>query len=221
MLSSMEEPSSPVKAVRRYDVSGRRDRALRNRENLIEVAERLFLRDGYPATTVGRIAAASGVSNETVYKAFGGKAGMVRAIQENRLLGAGPIPAPDRSDEISATERDPAAMLRGWATLATEVAPRVAPIMLLVRSAAATDADMAALMTEMASQRLDRMAHNARRLAVRGSLRRGVTLERARDVLFAYTAPELYEVLVIHRRWSLEEFGDFIYRGLVAELLER
>lgn len=187
---------------------------------MLEVAERLFLRHGYAATTVAIIAAVARVSSETIYKSFGGKAGVVRAIQQAGLSGAGPVPAPDRSDEVSATEENPASILRAWATLATEVTPRVAPITLLVRSAAATDADMAALLDDIVEQRLERMAHNARRLAVRGGLRPGLADDCVRDVLFAYTAPELYELLVLQRGWSLTDFGDFIYRGLVAELLE-
>lgn len=216
----MGRPAEPVNVVRPYDGARRRDRALQSRKLVLEVAERLFLRHGYAATTVASIAAAAGVSSETIYKSFGGKAGVVRAIQQVGLSGAGPVPAPDRSDEMSAREQDPASILRAWATLATEVAPGVAPITLLVRSAAATDADMAALLDDISEQRLERMAHNARRLAVRGGLRPGLADNRVRDVLFAYTAPELYELLVLQRGWSPTEFGDFIYRGLVAELLE-
>jgi len=63
------------------------------------------------------------------------------------------------------------------------------------------------------------MAHNARRLAARAGLRPGLALEHARDVMFAYTAPELYEVLVLHRGWTLTQYGDFLYRGMAAELL--
>lgn len=220
-VPSIGPPGEPVKPVRRYDGSGRRQRALRKRSNVIEVAAELFLRDGYAATTVASVATAAGVSTETVYKSFGGKAGLVRAIQEDRLLGAGPVSAPGRSDEMSASQRDPARMLRAWATLATEVTPLVAPIMLLVRSAAATDPDMAVLLKDVADQRLERMGHNARRLAALGGLRRGLSADRAGDVLFAYTTPELYEALVVHRGWTLTEFGDFLYRGMAAELLEQ
>ncbi len=216
----MSAPPGPVKPRRRYDSAGRREQARRNHDRVLDVALELFLRDGYAATTVAAVAAAGGVSPETVYKAFGGKPGLVRAIQQRGLAGVGPVPAPERSDEMSDRERDPMVILRGWATLATEVAPRTAPIMLVVRSAAATDQQMATLMDEMDRQRLDRMAHNARRLARHHALRPGLSLRHARDVMYAYTAPELYEVLVLRQGWTVPEFGDFIFRGMVAELLD-
>ena len=112
---------------------------------------------------------ASGLARQ-VQTGLGGEHA-VRAIHQAGLAGAGPVPAPERSDEMSATEVDPVEILRNWATLATEVAPRTAPIMLLVRAAAATDPEMSATLGEMNRQRLDRMAHNARRLAARAGLR--------------------------------------------------
>src|SRR4051812_27728923 len=89
--SSKLEPiwasSGPVKRQRRYDASGRRERADRLRATIVEVAEHRFLRDGYTSTTVTGIASEAGVSPDTVYKAFGGKPGLVRAIRERALRG--------------------------------------------------------------------------------------------------------------------------------------
>ncbi len=186
---------------------------------MLQAAETRFLRDGYATTTVAAIADEAGVSAETVYKGFGSKAGLVRAIQEAGLAGVGPVPAPERSDHLSEREADPLGVLRGWATLAAEVAPKVSPIMLLVRSAAATDRDMAALLDDMHRQRERRMAHNARRLARLCRLRPGLTQRQARDVMLAYTAPEVYELLVLRQGWAVGRYAEFVFRGLAAELL--
>src|SRR6478736_10401925 len=205
------EPSF-VKAPRRYDTTGRRDRAMRTRANILKVAEELFLRNGYAATTVAAVAAAAGVSVETIYKAFRGKPGLIGAIQRSALAGTGAVPAADRSDEISALDLPPRTVLRHWATLTKEVMPRVAPIVLLVRAAAATDPDMGRLLAEINDERRQRMHHNASRLIKAGPLRAAITLERARDVMFTYTAPEIYEILVLHQQWSMDHYADFIYR---------
>jgi AcrR family transcriptional regulator len=209
----------PVKDGRRYDTTGRRDRARRTQERILQVAEEHFLRHGYAATTIAAIAAAAGVSVETIYKTFRGKPGLIQAIQHSGLAGTGPVPAPDRSDEMSAQELAADAILRRWATLTTEVMPRVAPITLLVRAAAATDPTMGRLLADINTERLQRMHHNASRLTSHGPLRDGMSTEQARDVLFAYTAPELYEILVLHQQWPIDRYADFIYRGLTAELL--
>lgn len=216
----MTPSTGRVKPRRTYDSSSRRDRARRTQAHIVDVARQLFLRDGYPATTVARVAAAAEVSAETIYKSFGGKPGLIRAIGRTGLAGVGSVPAEDRSDAMSARETDPRAILLKWAVLSTEVAPRTAPIMLLIRSAAATEPEMATVLDEMNDERRDRMAHNASGLAEKGPLRAGVSIDYVRDVLLAYTAPELYELLVLHQHWTVTQYGDFIHRGLVAELLD-
>ena len=213
-------PKPTTVKTRRYDATGRRNRARQTQARILAVAQERFLQDGYAATTIATVAAAAGVSAETIYKTFGGKPGLIRAIQQSGLAGAGPVPAPDRSDEMSAQDLPPVTILRRWATLTAEVMPRVAPITLLVRAAAATDPDMGQLLAEINAERRQRMHHNASRLADHGSLRSEIGLERVRDVMFTYTAPEIYEILVIHQHWSTDDYADFIYRGLVAELLD-
>ena len=186
---------------------------------MIESARRLFLADGYGRTTVSVIASDAGVSVETVYKTFGGKPGLVRALVSKGLEGAGRVPAEQRSDEMQAAERDPRAVIRNWTRLATEVAPRTAPIVLLIRSAAGTDPEMADLLAEVDEQRLQRMEKNARTLCERGELRDNITLEQARDILWTISSPDLYELLVLRRGWSVDRFAAFQADQMIAALL--
>ena len=102
-----------------------------------------------------------------------------------------------------------------------EVAPRVAPVLLLVREAAASDPELARLQAEMDAARLTRMTHNARTLLKGGHLRTGITLDAAADVLWTYSSPELYELLVIRRGWAVERYGRFIADAMIAALLPR
>ena len=100
-----------------------------------------------------------------------------------------------------------------------EVAPRVAPVLLLVRDAAASDPELTRLQEEMDASRLTRMTHNARTLLKDGHLRAGITLDAATDVLWTYSSPELYELPVIRRGWSVERYGRFIADAMIAALL--
>jgi AcrR family transcriptional regulator len=177
------------------------------------------MREGFSRTTVARIAEDAGVSEETVYKAFGNKVALVRAIRDRALAGEGPLHAERRSDRMQASELDPRAIIRGWGVLTMEVAPRVAPVLLLVRDAAASDPELARLQEEMDAARLTRMTHNARTLLKGGHLRKGITLEAAADVLWTYSSPELYELLVIRRAWAVERYGRFIADAMIAALL--
>ncbi len=208
-----------VKSTRRYDSSRRQRAAEARRRAVLDAAARRFLRDGYAVTTLASIAGDAGVSVETLYKGFGSKPGLVRALWDTGLAGDGPVHAEVRSDEVSETETNAHVIVENWARLSTEVAPRAAPVLLLVRSAAATDPEMAALKEELDAQRLARMTHNAEALARGGHLREGVTADHARDVLFTYTTPEIYEQLVLRQGWSPGDFAEFLGQGIAATLL--
>ncbi len=190
---------TPVKSKRRYDSARRARQARQTRNAIIETARQLFLRDGFAGTTIAAIAAEAGVSVETIYKAFGGKPGLVRAICNAALAGEGTVPADARSDQLQLHEPDPRKIIRGWGELTVEVAPRISPIMLLVRSAAAADPEMAGLLAEVDAARLSRMTANARNLAAAGHLCPDITVEQAGEVMWTYSSPELYELLVLKR----------------------
>ena len=208
-----------VNKPRRYDATRRRDRANRARQEVIDAGSRLFLADGFAATTVTAIAQASRVSEETIYKSFGGKAGLVRAIWARALEGEGSVPAEQRSDVMRATEQDPREVIRRWGEFTIEVAPRVVPILLLIKSAASSDPQIAELLAEVDEQRLGRMERNARTLHDRHHLRAGMTLGEARDLLWTYSSPELFELLVGRRGWPVERFAGFVTDQLIGALL--
>jgi AcrR family transcriptional regulator len=216
---TMEQKSPAVNTRRRYDSRGRRERARQTRDQIISAAEELFLAGGYAGTTVASIAAAAQVSVETIYKSFGGKPGLVRAIVERGLAGQSAVPAEQRSDHIRDTEPDPRRILAAWGAFTSEIGPRVAPILTLARDAASGDPEIAALLTEISAARHHRMTHNARSLASAGRLGPSLTPDQAADIMWAYSSPELYELLVSQRGWSAEEYGRFVGQALTAALL--
>lgn len=204
---------------RSYDSGRRAAEADRTRARILGVAERLLLRHGYVKTTIASIAEAANVSVETIYKAFGGKSGLVRAVRDRALGGEGPIHAELRSDAMRMRASDPRTIIRNWGNLTAEVAPRVCPILLLVRDAAAVDPEMAVLRADIDADRLKRMTVNAGHLHERRYLRPRVTVKEAADVLWTYSSPELYELLVICRGWSAERYGQFVTDAMTAALL--
>ena len=64
---------------------------------------------------------------------------------------------------------------------------------------ASGDPDVAATLEQISAARLKRMTVDARGLASAGHLRPGITVDQAADIMWTYTSPELYELLVIHR----------------------
>jgi hypothetical protein len=58
----------------------------------------------------------------------------------------------------------------------------------------------------------------ARDLDATGRLRVPVT--EARDVLWTYHSPELYELLVLERGWTPKRYGRFFAAAVTAALIE-
>jgi hypothetical protein len=49
----------------------------------------------------------------------------------------------------------------------------------------------------------------------------GVTLREAVDVLWTYSSPELYDLLVVRRGWSAVRYGRFVGEAITAALLSQ
>jgi AcrR family transcriptional regulator len=209
------------KARREYDSTGRTAQAQRSRLAILDSAESLLLADGYHATTVDAIARASGVSVETIYKAFRGKPGLVRAIRERRLGGRGAVHAEQRSARARSKSKNGHALVAQWGRLTAEVAPLVAPILLLVRNAATVDPALQSLQDELDADRRRRMHSNAKHLHDTGHLRAGISVAHATDVLWTFSAPEFYELLVLRRGWAVARFGAFVGESIAAALLRQ
>src|ERR1700722_8606542 len=104
-------------APRPYDASSRRESAARNRAAVLAACRELLFRDGYHHMTVRSVAEQAGVSPETVYKAFGGKPGLMKALWDVTLAGDDqPVPIADRPQmQEVRSAREPAEKLRRWA----------------------------------------------------------------------------------------------------------
>lgn len=215
----MASSPDPVNGPRRYNSARRQERARQSRERIARVAERQFLAGGYAATSVAAVAEDAEVSVDTIYKTFGGKAGLVRAIYERALQGEDPIPAEERSDRLQSEEHDPRKIIAGWGQFVAELAPRGSPIVLLIRNAALTDPELQTLLDQIDADRLRRMTTNARRLHTAGHLRPGITVSAAADILWTYSSAELYELLVLRRGMPIHKYGRFVADAMIAALL--
>src|SRR5262249_2136762 len=134
--------SAHVNSSRRpYDSSRRRAHAEQNRAAILTAARQRFLADGYASTTMGAIASDAGVSVETIYKAFGNKAGLLRALVYV-AVGGDDEPIPKRDREVVDrmwVEPDPEQKLRLYGEIIGRGAARVQPVQLMAREAAASD----------------------------------------------------------------------------------
>jgi AcrR family transcriptional regulator len=213
--------SHDVKVRRRYNSRRRQEQARQTRRAILEAARQLFLDRGYAGTTVVAVAEAAGVSVETVYKAFGNKAGLVKGVFDVAIVGDDePIPMLQR--ELVArmgAEPDPRRKLRMYGEHLAQAGPRAGALQLLIRSAAASHPDAAAVWEQMVEERLVGMTEFARHMHEEGHLRPNVSVDDARDVLWTYNSVELYDLLVLQRGWDPKRYGRWIAEALIAALI--
>ena len=188
---------------------------------MLAAARDAFLADGYAATTIPAVAAAAGTSVETIYKSFGNKPALVKAVFDVAIVGDDePVPLRMRAtiQDIEA-ESDPRRKLARYGRHVGQVGSRIGPVLLVVRAAADGDAGAAEIWATLQAERLHGMTLFADHLASGSHLRRGVSRAEARDVLWSYNSVELWDLLVHQRGWPDDRFGRWVGRQLAAALL--
>ncbi|MCA1572662.1 MAG: TetR/AcrR family transcriptional regulator [Chloroflexi bacterium] len=212
-----------VKTRRRYDSPHRREQAAGTRRKIIATAQPLFLEHGYAGTTVAAIARAAGVVVETVYRTFGSKVGLFGAVVEAALAGGverAELPVEERP-AIAAiiAEADPVRQVALYAATQPGIHRRAGPLLRAVRDAAALDPEVARVWGELEAQRYAGQARMAGLLASRGSLREGLSVETASDLIWALTSLALHDLFVVERGWTPEEYERWLTDALTRELL--
>ncbi len=213
----------PVKPRRRYDSSRRRAQAAQTRLDIVTAARGVFEEHGYTGSAIAKIAEAAGVVVETIYRAFGSKAGLFKAVIEAAVAGSAAraaVPLEERpSIRAIIDEPDPRRQLELYAATQPGIHARVGPLLRVLQQAAASDPELAELWRQLEAQRLAGMSHLPRRLAQQHALRPGVSVEEARDIFWTLNSQAVYDLLVEERRWSAERYRDWIAFTLERLLL--
>lgn len=209
---------------RSYDNTARVEQARQTRRRVIEAARDLIIERGPTAVTIKEIASQAQVSPETVYKSFGTKAAVVKAVYDVTLAGDDePVAQVDRPErEAIALATDPREKIRLYAAIARGISERLGPLLCRLRAAATSgDDDLVALMSTVDDERLTGTMVMVAHLASSGHLRPDLSREQARDIVWAYLSPELYDMLVVRRGWSADDYQHWLADSLSDALLPR
>ena len=205
-------------APRPYDASSRRESAARNRAAVLAACRELLFRDGYHRMTVRSVAEQAGVSPETIYKAFGGKPGLMKALWDVTLAGDDqPVAIADRPQmrdvQLAA---DPVEKLRRWAGFVSGANQRLAPLYGLLAQAGH---EVTQLLATTQQERLTGVRALVTHLADSGLLAAGRDPATAADACWALTGPRLFLDLTTDRGWQPDQYEDWLTSMLTANLL--
>ena len=205
---------------RSYDASGRRAQARARRLAMVLAARDLFERDGFRPTTIAAIAAHAGVSAESVYKGFGSKAALAKAVFDLVIAGDDePVPVAERP--AMRAVRDEPDVRRKIAMFVDGLArrqARSAKVQILIRDGRHVDDSLAPIWAKLTGEGLAGMTMLGRHLLDTGQLRDGIGLDEVRDLLWNYLAIDHYERLVLTQGWPVERYSRWLTHAITGAL---
>jgi len=209
--------------ARAYDSSARTEGALRTRTSIVETARDLLLEGGYPGMTVASLAAAAGVSPQTVYNSVGNKAAVVKAVYDQMMAGDdAEVAMSDRPEFHAIFEAgDRQAFAHAYAGWVRLLAGRAGPL-LGALLAHGTDATLLEFTATIEQERYVGTTHAITGLRDRIGLpedhadERG--MQRLVDVVWTLNSPDCYDRLVRRRGWSPTEYETWLAGQLIALL---
>jgi AcrR family transcriptional regulator len=211
-----------TKVKRSYDASGRREQARARRLGVVLAARDLFERDGFRQTTIAAIAAHAGVSAESVYKGFGSKAALAKAVFDFTIAGDDePVPVAERAAaQAVRDEPDVRLKIAMFADGLAQRQARSARVQILIRDGRHVDDALTAVWSKLNDESLVGMTMLGRHLLDSGQLRDGVDLDEVRDVLWTYLAIDTYERLVLTQGWPLERYAHWLGRAITCAICQ-
>ncbi|GAC1386841.1 MAG: hypothetical protein NVSMB4_13860 [Acidimicrobiales bacterium] len=207
---------------RPYDARRRRERAEEERRTtqlrVVEAARRLFLTQGYVATTMAAIAKEAGVALQSVYSAGQSKADLLHLVTELAVAGD--------DQEVMLLERpgfaavarqsDPQLQVQMIAALIAATMERLAPVWVAYREAAAVDSKAAANLAAAHQRRHETFAGMIG-MVPEQCLRRSP--EEATDSAWAIGSIDVFLLLRSIQGWDATQYADWLRRTLVDQLL--
>ena len=201
LVASGGAPTSDTRGETRsgYHSPLRARQAAETRRTIVAAAIKLFGERGWAATTLPLVAAEAGTAVDTIYTAFGTKAGLLMAAVDVAIVGDDePTPMVDRPELALFAKGRRSERLRTGVRFTIGVYERSLPILTALREAAASD--------ETARARLAQYDEDRRNVMVAGLayILGAPAPDELVDAIWALVSPEVYTMLISNRGWSAE-----------------
>jgi AcrR family transcriptional regulator len=197
-----------------------RKRNVETESRIAAAATELFCSQGYVDTTMAAIAAAAGVSVQTLYLRHGSKAAILSAALDVAIAGdAEPIAVTDREGFFARVlaEGDAAAAIRIWAHGARTICDRTRGLYDVIRSAAA-DPEVAEVLAKSRHDRASGHLVLAESLRKKRGYAKRVPMERAADLMYGLGTEDSYLIFVVDRGWSPDDWERWVVETICTHL---
>lgn len=196
-----------------YDSSGRQAQAEETKGRILASAKKLFHAEGFEMVTIEALAKAAKVSAPTIYSLFQSKRGLLRALMDEAL------PTEQFLSLVEENRREPSPQkkLAISAKIARQMYDAERAQMDVFRGASVLAPEFKELERERELRRYKRQEESVK--SIEKHLCEGLSLSKARDILWAFTGRDMYRMYVIERGWTSDEYEKWLSQLLVKTLL--
>lgn len=121
----------------------------------------------------------------------------------------------------SMQEKSPEKRLSITAKLACQIYDAERELMDILRGASVVAPEFKELEQEREKRRYERQGEYVKKFIEDKSLAKGLTLPKARDILWTLTGRDMYRMLVVERNWSSEAYEKWLTQLLIESLLDK
>lgn len=185
------------------------------RRRIVEATRQLLQIEGYAGMTIEAIAQRAEVSTQSVYAIFKSKTGILIALLDQSTFGSDY----EKVVRQAVSESDPETRLRRAAGVARQIRGAQSAAFNLMRGAGVVAPELAKLQQQRERLRYEKEEGMITFLRDSGRLRAGLSHKAARDIFWMLTGGDVYRMLVSERRWSPQQYQDWLADTLVHSLL--
>jgi AcrR family transcriptional regulator len=203
------------KKKRVYSSETRDAQAAQTKSQILEAAKQLFQAKGFDRATINMLAKAAEVSMPTIYAIFKSKRGVLQSLIDEALPHEQFLALVDDCMH----EKSPKKRLSRAAKLARQIYDAERELMDIIRGASVVAPEFKELEQEREQRRYERQGEYVKKFMHDKTLAKGLTLQKARDILWALSGRDMYRMLVIERGWTSDAYEKWLAELLVKSLL--
>lgn len=201
---------------RSYRSDTRDAQAAQTKSQILKAAKELFQTEGFDRVTIHKLAKTAEVSMPTIYALFKSKRGVLQSLIDEAL-------PPEQFTELvddSMQEQSPEKRLSITAKLARHIYDAERELMDLLRGASVVAPEFKELEQEREQRRYERQGEYVKKMMKEKVLAKGLTLGKARDILWTLTSRDLYRMCVVERGWTSDAYEKWLAQLLIKSLVE-
>lgn len=198
-----------------YNSQARDEQAAQTKARIIASALKLFQSEGFECVTIEKLAQDAKVSSPSIYALFKSKRGVLSALMDEAL------PTDKREALVEKAELAKSAKehLMISAKISRQMYDAERAQMDIFRSASVLAPEFKKLEIEREQRRYKRQEEGMKKIAMEKSLINGLSLSKARDILWAFTGRDMYRLFVVEQGWTSNAYEKWLAQMLIKTLL--